>query len=1161
MFGSHLLCCLSPLVFSPPPAAPSPASGDSFAAPTASSAAAEAATPADAAATIASELLLSAAPTWTTVGQEITFASGEAVAVGAPTAYQVLFLPRLFYYGYLLQLLQGDPLLARRVQLLYGALQQVFCGESKSMAKQQQPQLPSAAEVAVQLAEAINFVPAKPLMPPPTLSCLLASLRVTCPPCGLKGGLRVAEHPDGAAPAEGVEDEGIQHPDETPEDGGLLLPWERELLQQDKEPAAEASGSACSHGGNSNACSSVPLIPGVGFAVAVSTEGLTAVLSAVARCVACIAPPVAWLAETEAASQTSLEVAKMLSLWTAARDSCLPTLESLLQLLFAALHTLMPPLVEELNAAEAALTDLQGLFWIGFRRSQLQQMLLLTAARTGAVTGGACAGVSLCRGEARGVEVSQRRFSRVAEATKALAAAAASCPLDKATVSSHTATAELPLLGLSHSASSVATVEGLTSIRVAAAAAELHFAAATAAGWPLAAACYGTMESRDEGQKGLLGIATGQLTMGPSESVVADAAAPEEGGGGEEGGAGDVLRVWRQIRDVLTSQLLQQLAAAEPPAADVLGAATASIPSGAPSAAPGNNTENFVPLLALRKHQTSVEAVRMEELSELLSVVSRASLSASLVHQGAAAEAANALSMQAADPMALQAPTTAAESPCALDGVTSSATGALAAEADPANDRATDALTPCPNTQAYSRVPRSLFALQGGRLLRLLLFVERLLKLHLATAAPVYRQLERVLALPCRRLLEVSLELLQHERLAAVACGGGTSGGNATAGTDAGGAAAAAGDAMLQQEIAKGLLHVALRLTTEIARESAAEGLGWLALARQLLRLCGHVAATDPYPLHALFNLMLLQSVPIPWKLKPRCPPPQENKSESSMGPIQEVSAADDAAELYSDLQGPVVGGSSAHTSEATEAGGGLAGADEVEEDPRRTLLRPLQRSLLAFLSQCELLLSAQQRRGPVHAARLLRQTRLALLTLDSAKALEKAVLELPVEAAPLVRKIALLATAAFSPEDRLASLAAADRQRRLLAAAQHFDVAFLISLRRTNYCVPSLVSRCPPYEGDCLPWIGDDALETVLRVAAQTLHLETSHGGAACAAPLEAVVGIGEEAPEETVLPAWLSDPFTRLKAIPLAAIRSINVLFSSVLQPLLGVPTPYAS
>lgn len=172
-----------------------------------------------------------------------------------------------------------------------------------------------------------------------------------------------------------------------------------------------------------------------------------------------------------------------------------------------------------------------------------------------------------------------------------------------------------------------------------------------------------------------------------------------------------------------------------------------------------------------------------------------------------------------------------------------------------------------------------------------------------------------------------------------------------------------------------------------------------------------------------------------------------------------------------------------------------------------------------------------------------------------------------------------LLATSAFAPDGRLVSLAATERQRRLREATQHYDATFLLSLRRSNYSVPSLVSRCPPVDGDRRPWVDDPALEVVLRVAAKTLHLvyyissiaaaavslswgccllcclslvlvspshlslfaspfaeclqETAHGFSACAAPLEAVWGIGEETPEETILPMWLSDPFSRLKAV----------------------------
>ena len=137
--------------------------------------------------------------------------------------------------------------------------------------------------------------------------------------------------------------------------------------------------------------------------------------------------------------------------------------------------------------------------------------------------------------------------------------------------------------------------------------------------------------------------------------------------------------------------------------------------------------------------------------------------------------------------------------------------------------------------QAYDRVPRSLFSLQGGRLLRLLLFVERLLQLHISAATAVYRQLERVLALPCRRLLEVSLELLQNENLAALAA---AAEGSGRQGPAAAAAAAAAGDFLLQRDIAAGLLHAALRLTTEIAT-------GYQALADAAVRQGEETRSSD----------------------------------------------------------------------------------------------------------------------------------------------------------------------------------------------------------------------------------------------------------------------------------------------------------------------------
>ena len=438
-----------------------------------------------------------------------------------------------------IQLLQGDPLLGRRVLILHGALQQIFGGDSRSSTKQQQQQqqLPSPAEVAVHLAGAPDYLPDKPLRGgPPSVSCLLGALRISSPPCGLTGGHRAAETPDGSAPTEGtaagggaadgdaaassssgsnaallagavdslgvlmpeiewgdttrstngssssnnngsssntssssssssptagclssspgsawrlppsaeetaaakiaarlllllvrrcpqlllagdditeeqqqeqqeetegaaatavaaaaaMEDEGAQHPEETIDNEGLL-PWERELLAPAKETAAAAvngissrssssNSSRSSNSSSSNNSSSVPVVPGVGFSVAVSAEGLTALLSAVSRCAACIVPPLECLAETETGSPVSPELNKLLSLWVQARDYCLPSLESLLQLLFAALHAISVPLVEDLAAAETALKEIQGLFWIGFRRSQLQQTLLLTAS-------------------------------------------------------------------------------------------------------------------------------------------------------------------------------------------------------------------------------------------------------------------------------------------------------------------------------------------------------------------------------------------------------------------------------------------------------------------------------------------------------------------------------------------------------------------------------------------------------------------------------------------------------------------------------------------------------------------------------------------------------------------------------------------------------------
>ena len=94
------------------------------------------------------------------------------------------------------------------------------------------------------------------------------------------------------------------------------------------------------------------------------------------------------------------------------------------------------------------------------------------------------------------------------------------------------------------------------------------------------------------GGDGVLGLATGQLTMGPTETVVGDGASEETGG---DEAAGDTLRVWRHIRGAVTGQLLQRLAAAETAAADPQAAAAT------PAAAGGSPAESLSPLLALRK--------------------------------------------------------------------------------------------------------------------------------------------------------------------------------------------------------------------------------------------------------------------------------------------------------------------------------------------------------------------------------------------------------------------------------------------------------------------------------------------------------------------------------------------------------------------------------
>ncbi|CDJ44464.1 hypothetical protein, conserved, partial [Eimeria tenella] len=148
----------------------------------------------------------------------------------------------------------------------------------------------------------------------------------------------------------------------------------------------------------------------------------------------------------------------------------------------------------------------------------------------------------------------------------------------------------------------------------------LRISAAAAAGAAGAAAA----------ENSFLGLATGHLSMGPSETVVADAAAEE---GGDEA-AGDVLRVWRQVQSALAAQLLQQLAAAEAAAAGEKQ-----------SAAGSSSGDTLAPLLALRMHQLSAEVVRMEEIAELLSLIARASLSTAAQLRGAAAEAAAALSL------------------------------------------------------------------------------------------------------------------------------------------------------------------------------------------------------------------------------------------------------------------------------------------------------------------------------------------------------------------------------------------------------------------------------------------------------------------------------------------------------------------------------------
>lgn len=71
-----------------------------------------------------------------------------------------------------------------------------------------------------------------------------------------------------------------------------------------------------------------------------------------------------------------------------------------------------------------------------------------------------------------------------------------------------------------------------------------------------------------------------------------------------------------------------------------------------------------------------------------------------------------------------------------------------------------------------------------------------------------------------------------------------------------------------------------------LQRQSAAEGLWWLAVARQLLQLSRHLIATDPYPLHALFSLLQQQTVPIPWKVReaPQQQPQEETETAVPTG-------------------------------------------------------------------------------------------------------------------------------------------------------------------------------------------------------------------------------------------------------------------------------------
>lgn len=112
-------------------------------------------------------------------------------------------------------------------------------------------------------------------------------------------------------------------------------------------------------------------------------------------------------------------------------------------------------------------------------------------------------------------------------------------------------------------------------------------------------------------------------------------------------------------------------------------------------------------------------------------------------------------------------------------------------------------------------MPRTLFVLEAKRLLRILSFVERLLLLHAKCAEAaeqpeaVYRQLERLVSLPCPRLFEVAFELVSNPKLRASAAGRLASWPSAEEASE---------EAAETAAVAEGLLEAAVRLAGVLAR-------------------------------------------------------------------------------------------------------------------------------------------------------------------------------------------------------------------------------------------------------------------------------------------------------------------------------------------------------